>query len=96
MAYKDSIENFTRYNNSSYLSDTKLLSSLNELRKKNEKEFDDFAKELNRKRLEDQVDEEKKFLNKRLALAELYEKQAEKKRKKLDDQQFKKWEVFLF
>ena len=91
MSYRDSIENSNRYSNSSYLSDTKLLASLNELRKKNEKDFDAFAKELNRKRLEGQIDEEKKFLNKRLALAELYEKQAEKKRKKLDDQQFQKW-----
>ena len=92
MAINDEIRSIGSYRGSSIASEAKLIKSLNELRKANEKDFSDFSKELTKRRYQEEIDYNKKLLEKRISLADSYEKKAEKKRKKLDDLAYQRWE----
>ena len=91
MSINDSIASYGTYNSSSVRTEAKLIKELNDLRRVNEKEFTEYAKELSKSRLEDEIKLNRALYERKLKLADSFEEKANKKRKKLDDAAYKAW-----
>ena len=78
---------------SSFKSEQKLLNELNNLRRKNELDLDKLTQDLIKKKYDDQLKKEKSLYDRRLKLADDFNKKAEKKRKALDEAEYKAWEA---